>query len=58
VDDETFVNFFAQQLDLPPIDKQALLEVPGLGERAARLVDVVEFRLEELRTSGTPPRAQ
>jgi Lon protease-like protein len=60
VDDETFVNFFAQQLDLAPIEKQALLEAPTLRERATRLVDVVEFRLEELRTlpTGTPSRAQ
>ncbi len=49
VDDETFVNFLAQHLDLDPLEKQALLEAPSLGERGRRLVDVVEFRLEELR---------
>jgi Lon protease-like protein len=59
VDDETFVNFFAQHLELPPIDRQALLEAPTLDERAARLADVLEFRLEELRLHGGPPsRAQ
>ena len=49
VDDETFVNFFAQHLDVAPLEKQALLEAPTLVERARRLADVLEFRLEELR---------
>jgi hypothetical protein len=52
VDDETFVNFFAQHLDLAPLDRQALLETSTLAERARRLVDVLEFRLEELRHPG------
>jgi len=37
-----------------PVEKQALLEAPTLAERAARLRDVLEFRLEELRM---PPGA-
>jgi Lon protease-like protein len=49
VDDETFVNFLAQHLDLDPLEKQALLEAGSLKERGRRLVDVLEFRLEELR---------
>jgi len=49
VDDETFVNFLAQNLDLDQLEKQALLEAATLGDRARRLVDVLEFRLEELR---------
>jgi Lon protease-like protein len=49
VDEETFVNFLAQHLDVPPLEKQALLEAATLGERARRLRDVLEFRLEELR---------
>ena len=49
IDDETFVNFLAQHLDLDPLEKQALLEAAGLRERGRRLVDVLEFRLEELR---------
>jgi len=53
-DDETFVNFFAHHLDVSPVEKQALLEAPTLAERAARLRDVLEFRLEELRM---PPGA-
>jgi len=53
-DDETFVNFFAHHLDVAPVEKQALLEASTLAERAARLRDVLEFRLEELRM---PPGA-
>ena len=58
VDDETFVNFFAQHLDVAPLEKQALLEAPTLVERARGLADVLEFRLEELRLplGGTPHR--
>jgi Lon protease-like protein len=58
VDDETFVNFLAQHLDVPPLEKQALLEAPTLDERASRLLDAIVFRLEELRTGlAGPPRA-
>ena len=49
VDDETFVNFLAQHLDIDMVEKQALLEAGTLLERARRLADVLEFRLEELR---------
>ncbi len=49
VDDETFVNFLAQHLDLAPIAKQAVLEAPSLAERAGQLRDVLEFQLQELR---------
>jgi hypothetical protein len=49
VDDETFVNFLAQNLDLDPLEKQALLEAASLDDRALRLADVLEFRLQELR---------
>jgi Lon protease-like protein len=54
VDDETFVNFFAQQLDIAPLEKQALLEAASLGDRACRLSDVLEFRIEELRLYPGP----
>jgi Lon protease-like protein len=49
IDDETFVNFLAQHLDLDPVEKQAVLEAGSLRERGRRLVDALEFRLEELR---------
>jgi Lon protease-like protein len=59
VDDETFVNFLAQHLDVAPLEKQAMLEAATLDERARRLADVLEFRLEELRMhpAGSPSRA-
>jgi Lon protease-like protein len=59
VDDETFVNFFAQHLDLSSLERQALLETSTVVERARRLSDVIEFRLEELRLhpGAAPHRA-
>jgi uncharacterized protein len=59
VDDETFVNFLAQHLDVEPLEKQAMLETKTLTERARRLGDVLEFRLEEMRlpASSAPSRA-
>ena len=57
VDDAAFVNFFAQHLDLDPLERQALLEEQSIAARAARLADVLEFRLEELARAGggVPP---
>ena len=52
VDDGTFVNFFGQHLDLDPLERQALLEEASTSTRAARLIDVLEFRLEELLRAG------
>jgi Lon protease-like protein len=59
VDDETFINFFAQHLDLSPLERQALLETPTVAQRARRLTDVIQFRLEELRLhpGAAPHRA-
>lgn len=59
VEDHVFVNFLAQHLDVDPLEKQALLEAATLVERGRRLVDVLEFRLEELRNhpAGAPGRA-
>ncbi|MCW5891556.1 MAG: LON peptidase substrate-binding domain-containing protein [bacterium] len=58
VDDETFVNFLAQHLDIEPLERQALLEAADLGQRGRCLVDVLEFRLRELRShpQGSPGR--
>jgi len=52
VDDETFVNFLAQHLDLDALERQGLLEAPSLAARARRLLDVLVFRLEGLRQHG------
>jgi Lon protease-like protein len=59
VDDETFVNFLAQHLDVAPVEKQAILEAATLTDRARRLIDVLEFCLQELPTqsAGSPGRA-
>jgi hypothetical protein len=54
IDDETFVNFLAQHLDLDALEKQGLLEAATLAERGRRLGEVLEFRLEALR--GAPPQ--
>jgi len=51
-DDEVFVNFVAQQFGLPVIERQALLEADGLTNRARRLVEVLEFHLEALRSGA------
>ncbi len=58
LDDEVFVNFFAQHLDVPPVEKQAMLEAPTLADRARRLRDVLEFRLEELRLHPGAPSSR
>lgn len=47
IDDDFFVNFFAFHLDLLPIEKQSLLEVHPLVERADRLRDILDFKLTE-----------
>lgn len=49
IDDTLFINFFAFQLEFLPIEKQSLLNAPTLGERAACLKDILEFKLTETR---------
>jgi Lon protease-like protein len=58
VDDATFVNFFGQHLDIDPLERQALLEEASTSLRAARLIDVLDFRLQETTRlgQGTPGR--
>ena len=51
-DDELFVNAISQQLDLPVIERQALLEADGLQRRAERLIEVLEFHVEALRSGA------
>jgi len=59
VSDEFFVNFFAFHLDLPPLEKQVLLEAGSVAERARRLCDVLDFRIAARRWMKDPagPRA-
>jgi len=47
--DESLVNLFSYALDITPLEKQGLLEAQRLDARAARLIEVLEFRLEESR---------
>jgi Lon protease-like protein len=51
-DDELFVNAISQQLDLPVIERQALLEANGLSQRAERLIEVLDFHVEALRSGA------
>ena len=50
--DQLLVNFFCYSLDLPPLDKQGLLEAGSLLTRAQRLVEVLEFYLHEKRSNA------
>jgi Lon protease-like protein len=53
--DELLVNFFSYALDIEPIEKQGLLQADGLDARSERLVEILEFHLEETRlTLGRP----
>ncbi len=58
VDHAAFVNFFAQHLELEPLERQALLEESSTSARAARLIDVLEFRLQELVRVGSGPHGR
>ena len=42
--DEELVNGFAQNLDLEPLERQALLEQPGVLSRCRALADLLEMR--------------
>jgi hypothetical protein len=48
VDDTAFVSALCQMLELPPAEKQGLLEAEGPMARCERLVAVLQFRLAEL----------
>ena len=52
--DELLTNFLCYALEFSPVEKQGLLEAADLGERAARLCDVVQFALEA-RVRGSHP---
>jgi uncharacterized protein len=48
--DDDLVNALAQYLDLEPLEKQALLEQPGLRPRATSLVELLEMKIMMART--------
>ena len=47
--DELLVNFFSYALEIAALEKQGLLEAATLPVRAARLIEIIEFHLEESR---------
>jgi Lon protease-like protein len=46
VPDDLLVNFLCYALDIPPLEKQALLDAAGPTERGDRLYEVVQFALK------------
>jgi hypothetical protein len=52
ISDEVLVNFLCYALDVPPLEKQALLEAGSLAERGQRLCDVVQFAMNAGGGSG------
>jgi uncharacterized protein len=50
---ELVVNGLAQGLDLPPVERQALLECETLDARARRLLSLLEFHRLERTAGGT-----
>jgi hypothetical protein len=46
VPDDLLVNFLCYALDIPPLEKQALLDAAGPSERGSRLCEVVQFALK------------
>lgn len=50
------VNFLAQHLDLPPLERQALLETPDPPARAVRLAAALQLQIEALRRGGGGPQ--
>jgi Lon protease-like protein len=55
--DEDFVHTLAQYLDLDPLEKQALLEIAAVHERAQALIDLLEMKrlLDRLPDRPTRP---
>ncbi|RIL06819.1 MAG: ATP-dependent protease [Proteobacteria bacterium] len=48
IDDTTFVSALCQMLELPPAEKQGLLEADGPMARCEHLVALLQFRIAEL----------
>ncbi|MFQ5667661.1 MAG: LON peptidase substrate-binding domain-containing protein [Candidatus Binatia bacterium] len=52
--DDLLVNFFSYALEIPPLEKQGLLDATTLAGRAKRLIEIMEFHLEESRLGLQP----
>jgi len=48
VDDATFLGVLVQLLNLPPVERQGLLETNGVGERLDALEGILRFQLAQL----------
>jgi uncharacterized protein len=55
--DQDLVNALAQYLDLEPIEKQALLEQPGVTARARALIELLEMKTLLARHPSVSPLA-
>jgi Lon protease-like protein len=49
VSDELLVNFISFALDIDPLEKQGLLQAETTEMRAQRLMEIIEFHLDEAR---------
>lgn len=58
LDDATFLNLVCQLLDLPPLEKQGLLEADSILERADSLVGLLRFELAQRRSGASPSGAR
>jgi Lon protease-like protein len=52
VPDDLLVNFLCYALDIPPLEKQALLDAPGPSARGSRLYEAIQFALKAGGFSG------
>jgi Lon protease-like protein len=52
VDDATFLAVLVQILNLPPVERQTLLEANGVGARLAALESILHFQLAQLGMRG------
>jgi len=52
MDAATWLNLCCFSFDIPPVEKQSLLEAKSLPERAARLIELLRFRAAEKRSAA------
>jgi uncharacterized protein len=48
MDDETLVNLFSSELNFTPVEKQFLLEAEVLSQQCKRLMDLIQFKIDEV----------
>ena len=52
LDDEVFLNMMCLESRLSPMEKYFLLEAEDLNQRSGRLIDLLRFKLEDIRSNG------